>query len=567
MVEIYPEYSPAQLEILASKSDAERKLYEAFRDQLNDDYMVLHHVTWISPKKDGAYDGEADFLVCHDDLGVLLVEVKGGGIRVTGRQWFTMNRFGKESPLSKDPFDQARDNLYAIRRTFDKVPGLNARVKNFMSWGYGVVFPDIDQTRVPSLLQPHIFKEILGTGTNLKAIDAWLKTAFQFHHREGRGGVGNKFIRKIIKDTFVREVKIEVGRIAMYAEINKKIIELTEEQFELLTFIDGIRRAAISGGAGTGKTVLATEKAKRLGLQGHKTLFLCYNRLLAEKLTVILAKSPNVTVSTIHSFFQSLVKSTGKETGRDYILEVGGTGEDEQKFFDLILPAAAEVAIKDMQPDFDAIVVDEAQDFSDLFWFPIKQMVDHGGEKPLYVFYDSAQDIFKRDGSSPIKTQHLSLTRNCRNTVEIFNETYKNFAGPATKDSKIHGPEVSTSEFPSLNQACKFVGQRLVETLVALEGPSSDVAVLVGAEIPIARVKELLSTMPLPKPFQIGLAGEKGENIIFLETVARFKGLESKCVFMLSLKNGANFNQEVYVGGTRATHELHILTIDGNAFQ
>jgi hypothetical protein len=560
MVEIYPEYSEAQLEALKDKSEAELKLYEAFRDQLSDEYMVLHHVTWITPKQFGAFDGEADFLVCHDELGILVVEVKGGGIRVSGRQWFTKNRKGEENPI-KDPFDQARENHYAIRRNLNNSPGLNARVKNLISWGYSVVFPDIDQTKVTSLLQPHIHKEILGTGSNLKNIDEWLKAAFKFHYREGRGGVGNKIIRQIIKDTFVRDVKIEVGRIAMYAEINKKMIELTEEQFEKLTFIDEIRRAAISGGAGTGKTVLATEKAKRLGIQGHKTLLLCYNRLLADKLAVILAGVPNVTVSTVHSFFQSLVKSTGNNTGRDYILEAGGFSDD-QKFFDVVLPTAAEAAIRDLQPDFDAVVVDEAQDFSELFWFPIQLMVDQEDEKPLYVFYDSAQDIFKREGIIPIKTPPLSLTRNCRNTVEIFNETYKNFVGPTTKDSKIHGPEVSTSAFANLAQACKFIGRRLVETLSALPEPSHDISILIGADIPIGKVHEMLSTVPLPKPFRVGLAGEKGTNIVFLETIARFKGLESNCVFLLFGNESSNLNQEVYVGGTRATHELHMVMIN-----
>jgi hypothetical protein len=102
----------------------------------------------------------------------------------------------------------------------------------------------------------------------------------------------------------------------------------------------------------------------------------------------------------------------------------------------------------------------------------------------------------------------------------------------------------------------------LVETLSALPEPSHDISILIGADIPIGKVHEMLSTVPLPKPFRVGLAGEKGTNIVFLETIARFKGLESNCVFLLFGNESSNLNQEVYVGGTRATHELHMVMIN-----
>ena len=103
----------------------------------------------------------------------------------------------------------------------------------------------------------------------------------------------------------------------------------------------------------------------------------------------------------------------------------------------------------------------------------------------------------------------------------------------------------------------------MVENLSGQSEFSRDIAILVGSNIPIGSVQEILSTVPLPKPFRVSLTFEKGGYNVYLETIARFKGLESQCVFLLTRKVNSNFNQEVYVGGTRATHELHIIMVEG----
>ena len=64
------------------QSSAERRLFEAFARELDDEWVVLHHVKWIGNDEFGRpHDGEADFAVAHPYLGVLVLEVKGGRIR------------------------------------------------------------------------------------------------------------------------------------------------------------------------------------------------------------------------------------------------------------------------------------------------------------------------------------------------------------------------------------------------------------------------------------------------------------------------------------------------------
>ena len=60
--------------------------------------------------------------------------------------------------------------------------------------------------------------------------------------------------------------------------------QLIREQYILLEFLAEQPSAVINGSAGTGKTMIATEKARRHSMDGDKVLFLCYNKKLQKHL-------------------------------------------------------------------------------------------------------------------------------------------------------------------------------------------------------------------------------------------------------------------------------------------
>ena len=62
---------------------------------------------------------------------------------------------------------------------------------------------------------------------------------------------------------------------------DEEFLRLTDEQLTLLDSLAAHKRAAIEGAAGTGKTVLAMEKARRLATTGDRVLLLCFNIPLA----------------------------------------------------------------------------------------------------------------------------------------------------------------------------------------------------------------------------------------------------------------------------------------------
>ena len=62
----------------------------------------------------------------------------------------------------------------------------------------------------------------------------------------------------------------------------------------------------ISGGAGTGKTSLAIEKAKRLAKSGRSVLFLCFNIPLFKYLDRILSESQNIDIYAYSKLYYML---------------------------------------------------------------------------------------------------------------------------------------------------------------------------------------------------------------------------------------------------------------------
>jgi hypothetical protein len=105
-----------RIDLAASTSDAEIRILVALAHQLDDKFLILHSVAWISkPGGSGPRDGESDLLICHPKLGILTVEVKGGGIELdySSRRWNSTDRYGVRHTI-KNPFEQAMKGKYGI---------------------------------------------------------------------------------------------------------------------------------------------------------------------------------------------------------------------------------------------------------------------------------------------------------------------------------------------------------------------------------------------------------------------------------------------------------------------
>jgi hypothetical protein len=80
-------------------------VYEALRT-LPDNVYVFHSLRWIrAPGTSVAPQGESDFLIFDPDRGLLVIEVKSGGIHVDAGYWYHNDLYGVTSRLLGGVFD------------------------------------------------------------------------------------------------------------------------------------------------------------------------------------------------------------------------------------------------------------------------------------------------------------------------------------------------------------------------------------------------------------------------------------------------------------------------------
>ena len=121
---------------------------------------------------------------------------------------------------------------------------------------------------------------------------------------------------------------------------------------------------AVSGGAGTGKTVLAVEKAIRLAREGFRTLLTCYNKQLADHLASVCRAIENLEVMSFHQLCRRRVDLANRVSGRDLFREAQRTYPNASEW-DVQWPNALAFTVEIQEPPYDAVVCDEGQDFQE----------------------------------------------------------------------------------------------------------------------------------------------------------------------------------------------------------
>jgi len=186
---------------------------------------------------------------------------------------------------------------------------------------------------------------------------------------------------------------------------------LSKDQANVLDMIGSHTRVEIRGGAGSGKTCLAVEKAGRLAAAGKRVALMCYSRGLAEFLARRVAALPNRRRPAYVGTFHSLGTGWGVLPG----------AEDDSAYWEDELPRTM-VSLAAEQPyaeRFDAIVIDEAQDFAETWWPAVLAALRDPDNGELYVFSDENQRVFARQGRPTVPLVAFDLTENLRNTKQI----------------------------------------------------------------------------------------------------------------------------------------------------
>ncbi len=361
MALMYPKKLPGYIERDPARS-AERKVYEALEKDLDKSFSVFYSVAWLSkPRKGDPRDGEVDFVVVHPERGLLLVEVKGGRIARDGRTgtWTSTDRDGVTHEI-KDPVGQAKRSKYALLDKMTEHPyWRNRRI----GLGHAVILPDCATPSSP--LSPDAPFDITLFAADMQRLGEEIVEVFEYWQRQGDGEFrlgkeGVKLVTELLAPSWDLKTPLSVA----IAEDDQQILTLTEQQYKVLDLLSRQRRVAVSGGAGTGKTVLAMEKARRLAKEGLSVLLTCFNRPLAEYLKASAGDIENVEICNFHRLCYRMAKEGGVPLPR--------SGGGDRAYFDRTMPEALLKALDNTETRFDAIIVDEGQDFLETWWEPLQ---------------------------------------------------------------------------------------------------------------------------------------------------------------------------------------------------
>ena len=391
--------------------DSERRVYQRFQSVLPNEWAVIHSQRFLLPKNGTAWEGEVDFLILDPLRGAIGLEVKGGGVQRTAAGWFSNDRHGTRHALKQDPGRQASSAVHAIRRYLKAAPGFGQRGFR-CRFGWGVVLPDVES---PADMGPDLPRDVVLDRGDFVRLKQAVDRVFAFHCGDGRPlseAGAEAFVAALV------ERYPPASRLAIqFKEENRELLRLTKDQMTLLDNLAAHNRAAIEGAAGTGKTVLAMEKARRLAITGRRVLLLCFNSPLAQDLAV---KACDFDVETFVDFCRRLTSRAGvgfdEKLRRNKKLPRG----EATRLFAKEAPKRLREALARLPDErWDAIVVDEAQDFLPNWWPCLNEALRDGRAGTLYAFYDPNQDI--HDGGPPRSLEVIEhkLRDNCRNTVRI----------------------------------------------------------------------------------------------------------------------------------------------------
>jgi len=324
---------------------------------------------------------------------------------------------------------------------------------------------------------------------------------------------------------------------------DNEILILTDQQFQILDGFCTARRLAISGGAGTGKTMLAFEKARRSSAAKQQTLLVCYNRPLADALARAASGQKHLQSMNFHELCRLMRHQAGLADLHPEASETTvATGLAEAV---ALVPSA-----------FDAIIVDEGQDFHPSWWEPLRQCLKLPETGLLWVFYDDRQHVqpWPSNWIAAMPQCPFRLTRNLRNTKEIFSVASGWFGNCFILPAGPHGHPVEwceisgTSAYPASLCSC-------IDRLIRLEKlPPGDITVLFRNESDIARFVTNLDLCG-NRAARTGAA----TDAIRIETIRRFKGLESPVVILCLTGESIPEEELLYVALTRA--RAHLLVI------
>lgn len=535
MAKIYPPVYPSK----ANSDDPECAVFELLKE-LPDEFHVFYSKKIVGCK-DAKAETEIDFLIFDGKQSLICLEVKGGLIDYDG---YTSGWSQNKKPIDKDPDRQASSACHTL------IKHLGNDAKN-LNVGWALAFPDCSKPphmgNASDVPDDIILDERVLLNPS-KAIQQVIDFVVQQH---GRPGVSKNQAEALVK-RFTREIHFiqKVGHRLTRDE--KALVRATEEQMDVLMDLEVNTRCIVRGGAGTGKTLMAMEFAKRRCQQGDRVLLLFFNRAICNTVRYGLGRDSEITCATYHSLAKELINTS----------DPGWWGSQKDKdddFWQNQVPLKLLETEVTNEQKFDTIIVDEGQDFK-VDWFTnLQEFLKDPENGRFVVFYDENQDIFGHWEDVPWGNTGVPrklLTKNCRNSRKIYNYLHQLITSnthpaehcPEGESVVIHKPQNAQEE--------RDIVQKVLINLLNESVPTGDIVVLVQSSLAETSIPELKNIGKTPIEW-MDRSYRRNSRSIQVARINTFKGLEAPVLLILGFDSEKDKNLS-YTQASRANLLLHL---------
>lgn len=549
MVTFIPPYMGEEI-----KSNAEKKMYDILQELNIEDAYVLHSLGL--PKHQSKIYGEIDFVVVCK-RGVVCLEIKGGRVECHEGKWFFIDRYGVERQKPEGPFAQVTGNMFSLLTELKGRFSNNLHIKNLLV-ACGVVFPDIEfksnsQEIIPEIIYDCKTDNITSYINNV--FDYWEKRQHKTPSMLSKADIKDivGFLRG--EFTFIPTLRDRLN------EVEKKLVRLTKEQAQIMTALEWNTHLLIEGSAGTGKTLLALDFAKKRAAIGEKVLYLTFNKNLANNICNQTEPDANLKIINIHALFGEYVP-----------IEIEKMQANPQRYFGEELPEAFYYWINNLSEDevqklkYDLLVMDEGQDIiKPEYLYSLDTLLKGGFEKGNWaIFYDEKQNIYNPayyDGMEIIESYictKFKLFINCRNTIQIGTYSSKASGIEIKEFLQENGEEVQCISYKDLADF-KTQIKEIMKKLRSEKIDASEVAFLAPKKYSNSILHEI--------GFEVNELGDNynpKSQLPKFATIQGFKGLDAKIVVLVDIETirPRNFSKFIYIAGTRARTLLYVVASD-----
>ena len=521
-----------------TESQAEIRSFELFKTNFDNSWTIFHSYRLRGENVEGKLiDSEIDFLLFNPKYGIIVLEVKGGVISYDG----SGNCYQNNKKIN-DPEFQSRLNKYNLMKILRNRLNGDPQIK----FAHAVYFPD---SYIDSLCLPPAYDSIAFSGKDSPYLEKCFINLLEKIKIKRQTSLSDSISKLILEKL---NPNFQIGNTILdRLEQNKRLFPvLTEIQTQLLDFINNYKKVLIQGCAGSGKTILAIKKARELALENKKVLLLCYNSLLGERLQDSVKDLDEfVDAGTYHNFCIKLLSESCFKDRIDY---------KSQKFWNEILPELMQELLSENKLNYDAIIIDEAQDFRYEYWLNIIEQINEN--TIFYVFYDSEQNIFGTDFELPFKAIPFTLKKVCRNSVSIINYIrefvdfeIKQFENsPIGEDVKVFHIKDSTSGLNDLKTSISdLIKNNKVEAQnIAILGAHSFKHTFEGESIKYSNVEIIDGSSKLKS---------KTDYVINYYTFMKYKGCESDVIILYDVDlTDDRWKNGIYTAASRARSLLYV---------